>query len=74
MAGIKDFLFGSDALKKAAGDAPTSTANKSQPAGIDIGKMAQEQADQTKASTPAKPPAKLSTTMTPQAPMKKAGK
>ena len=75
MPGLKDFLFGSGALKKATGDAPVSKI-PSQPAGIDMGKLAQESADRAKAadaasvnSSGSKSP--LSTTMTP---MKKAGK
>lgn len=77
MAGLKDFLFGSGTLKKAAGtDSDDKAKSQSQPAGIDIGKMAQEQADRTKIVgapyplAPGKSP--LSTTMTPI--QKKAGK
>jgi len=69
MPGIKDFLFGSGALKKAGGaDAPS--AQPSQPAGIDVAKMAQESADRNRPSGAPYPatPKGLSSTMTPQTP------
>lgn len=67
--GVVDFLFGSDALKKAAGtksdDKSTSSGNSD--AGLDMGRLAQESADRQKSQeTPIKPAkSPLSTTMTP---------
>ena len=76
MSGLRDFLFGSGSLKKAAGDSDDKTPPPSKgDAGLDIASMAQKQADQAKAP-PAVPKASgkspLSTTMTPIE--KKAGK
>jgi hypothetical protein len=68
MPGVLDFLFGSGALKKAGGTPPPSPT-PSQPAGIDIGKMAQDQADKAKAAAnpaPSSGKSPLSSTMTPQ--------
>lgn len=74
MAGVLDFLFGGDALKKAAG--PTTSTPSAQPAGIDIGKMAQDAADKAAASksVASKPSSPLTSPMTPQAPNGKGGK
>jgi len=81
MPGIRDFLFGSGTLKKAAGESADKSARAGsageQPAGIDIAKLAQESADrEARAKTAGYKPAstsglKLSTTMTPH---KKVGK
>lgn len=76
MAGLKDFLFGSGSLKKAASTGDSAPASgPAQPAGIDIGKMAQDQANQAASSHvgPRNPEALrnlkgLSTPMTPQTP------
>jgi hypothetical protein len=48
MPSLLDFIFGSGALKQAAaqGGTPPVTATPSQPAGIDVSKLAQQQADQ----------------------------
>jgi hypothetical protein len=67
MAGVLDFIFGSGPLKKAAdGPKPDTKPQGNQDAGLDIGKMAQDQADKQKAQ-PA-PKKGLSTPMTPQTP------
>ena len=78
MAGLKDFLFGSGTLKKAAGNDHDADDKKApQSAGLDMGKLAQDTADRAK-STPSLPQpsqtgkSPLSTTMTPLP--KKAGK
>lgn len=80
MSGLKDFLFGSGSLKKASGEAPAKSAEKSGSysgnAGLDMAKLAQESADRNKVSATAPPSTKkpqggLTSTMTP---MKKAGK
>lgn len=63
---LRDWLFGSGALRKAAGTEGTATPSApASPAGIDIAKMAQGQADKIAAdaakkidaAVPAKPPA-----------------
>lgn len=47
---VKDFLMGSGALKKAASTGEsTVNPSPSQPSGIDVAKLAQEQADREKA-------------------------
>jgi len=68
---LKDWLFGSDALKKAGGDAPKNSP-PSESAGLDMGKLAQDSADRAKAesSKPAKSKSPLSTTMSPAPPKK----
>ncbi len=77
MPGIKDFLFGSGPLKKAAnGAADVPSIQPSQPAGIDVAKMAQESADRNRPSGAPYPatPKGLSSTMTPQTPNAKGNK
>lgn len=77
--GVMDFLFGSDALKKAAG---TKSSDKPSPsrgdAGLDMGRLAQESADRQKSQAsmdkPSKSTSPLSTTMTPLGASKKADK
>jgi hypothetical protein len=50
MAGsLSDFIMGRGALRKAAGEA-TATPKRSESAGLDIAKMAQESADRAKRS------------------------
>jgi hypothetical protein len=68
MPGLKDFLFGSGPLKKAAGTADVPSAQPSQPAGIDVAKMAQDQADRVRPSGAPYPatPKSLASPMTPQ--------
>lgn len=73
MAGVLDFIFGSGALKKAAGSGDNPPASKpqgNQDAGLDMGKLAQDAADRARATTSGKPasPKGLSSTMTPQTP------
>lgn len=48
MPGLREFLFGSDALKKAAGDTDKTPPPSKGDAGLDIAAMAQKQADQAK--------------------------
>lgn len=68
MSGLSDFLFGSGALKKAAGPNAPKNTSPSQPAGLDMARLAQESADRQKAQeSKSKSPASgspLSTTMT----------
>lgn len=79
MSGFSDWLFGSGALKKASstGDSNASKdTSPSQPAGLDMARLAQDSADRAKAQATPKPTPKasspLSTTMTPMTPSKKA--
>lgn len=66
MAGLKDFLFGSGALKKAGGDSAPKDTSAPQPAGLDMAGLAQESANRQKAQEKsAKTGSPLSTTMTP---------
>lgn len=58
MPGVSGFIFGKDALKKAAGE--SSPAPKRESANLDIGKMAQEQADRQLKTTTKKGPQKRS--------------
>jgi hypothetical protein len=68
---LSDWLFGSGALKKAAnvGDNNAKSSGPSQPAGLDMVRLAQESADRQKAqAAPAKPAGSgspLSSPMTP---------
>jgi len=68
MPGLTGWLFGSDALKKAGGDAPKAT-DAPQPAGLDMAGLAQDAANRAKAQESASKQSKggspLSTTMTP---------
>lgn len=77
--GLKDFIFGSGALKKAASTNDPSTpkdTSPSQSAGLDMGRLAQESADRQKAqeAKSSRPASPLSTTMTPITSPKKAKK
>ncbi len=75
MSGLSDFLFGSGALKKAAGPNAPKNTSPSQPAGLDMARLAQESADRQKAQEkPAKSGSPLSTTMTPMSPKKATSK
>lgn len=73
---VVDFLFGSGALKKAASTGGNNAKDTSpaQPAGLDMGRLAQESADRQKSQEAAakstKSSSPLSSPMTPVSPKK----